>query len=140
MNWKKIIFSTVLGGSMALALSVSFAGMWSLLFPYYNPLSIPGMRAMSDPLMALYYVQPFVQVLAFAIAFHFFGSTFGKMPVLKQGTHFGLIMWMLITLPSMFLVYASMDYGETFLLTTTITQLFEYTLAGMAIAWVFAKK
>ena len=140
MNWKNITLSTALGGTTILALSVLFTSMWSLLFPHYNPLSIPGMRAVDDPLMLLYYLQPFVQALAFAIAFHFFGSTFGSMRVFKQGIHFGLVMWMLITLPSMFLIYASMDYGETFLLTTTITQLFEYTLAGVTIAWVFAKK
>ncbi len=46
---------------------------------------------------------------------------------------------MLITLPSMFLVYTTMNYGKTFLLSNTIAQLIEFPAAGIAIAWIFSK-
>jgi hypothetical protein len=47
---------------------------------------------------------------------------------------------MLYTLPSMFLIYSSMDYGETFLLSGIFGQLLEFCAAGIIAAWVFGRK
>jgi len=140
MNWKKIFISAVLAGIVMLVVWQVLGLVWGAVFPQYDALTIPGMRDIGDPIMVLFFLQPFVLALAFAIAFHFFEDTFANMTASKRGFYFGLVMWMLVTLPSMFLIYSSMNYGETFLLTGTITQLIEFVLAGITIAWVFARK
>jgi len=140
MNWGKIILSTVLAG---IVMSVVFwaSGFTAMaLNPGYNPMELGGMRAMDDPIMNLFYAHPFVLALAFSISFHFFMDTFGKAKPVKRGVHFGLLMWMLLTLPSMFLICSSMDYGETFLLTGTVSQLIEFVAAGVIISWIFGHR
>ena len=140
MNWGKIVIATILAGIVITVISLAAGYAAQLANPHYDVLSLGGMRAASDPIMLLFYAHPFVLALAFSIAFHFFMDTFGRAQPFRKGIHFGLLMWMLVTLPSMFLIYSSMDYGTTFLLSGTFGQLAEFVCAGVVISWVFDHK
>jgi len=140
MNWKKIFVSAVATGAIMLVSFVVFGIVWQAIFPQFDPMTIPGMRAKTDPLMAWFFLYPFVLGLAFAITFHFFEDTFGNLSTTKRGFYFGLVMWMLVTLPTTYLIFTSMDYGEIFLLSTTVNQLIEFAVAGVVVSWIFAWK
>ncbi len=141
MNIGKIIVSAALIG---IAISVISLGIIDpvakTVNPGYDVLNIPGMRSVSDPVMLLFFLQPFVLGLAFSIIFSFHGNAMPGLAFHQKGIRFGLAAWMLYTLPSMFLIYSSMDYGETFLLSGIFGQLLEFCTAGIIAAWVFARK
>jgi len=139
LNWKKIVISTFATGLVLLVLWFAWSAIVPIVFPNYDPTTLPGMRAAENPLMPLFFLYFFVLALAFAIAFHFFEDTFANMAPSKRGFYFGLVMWMLVTLPGMFLVYTSMTYSETFLLTNTIQQLVNFSIAGIVISNIFAQ-
>jgi len=140
LNWKKIIISTFATGLVLLSLWIAWSTIVPMVFPNYDPMTLPGMRAVNDPVMGLFYLYPFIVALAFSITFHFVGHAFERESVHKQGIHFGLLMWLLITLPLMYMIYTTMTYGETFLLTNTIGQLVDFSIAGIVIANVFARR
>jgi choline-glycine betaine transporter len=141
MNIGKIIISTVLIGIAISVITFGIAGpIAKFINPGYDIMKVPGMRSIGDPIMLLFFLQPFVLGLAFSIIFSFHGNAMPGLEFYKKGIKFGLAGWMLYTLPSMFLIYSSMDYGETFLLSGIFGQLLEFCAAGIIAAWVFARK
>ncbi|MCX6802254.1 MAG: hypothetical protein NT067_04025 [Candidatus Diapherotrites archaeon] len=141
MNIGKIIISAVLIGIAMSIISFGIVGpIAKAINPGYDIMKIAGMRNASDPIMLLFFLQPFVLGLAFSIIFSFHGNAMPGLEFHKKGIKFGLAAWMLYTLPSVFLVYSSMDYGETFLLSALFGQLLGFCAAGIIAAWVFARK
>ena|GEM_PF-2396884 len=140
MNWKKIVVSTVLNGIVLLLVLVAVQQLAIAINPNFNPSSLKGMRSPNDPILVFYFAYPWVLALALSIAFSFFHRSFGHLPIFKQGVHFGLIVWMLICLPNAFLLYTSMDYGETFFLANTLSYFISFIIAGIVASFVFAKK
>ncbi|MEM0360361.1 MAG: hypothetical protein QXK06_03445 [Candidatus Diapherotrites archaeon] len=141
MDFGKIIIATVLIGIAMLVISLGIVQpLAKLVNPGYDIMKIPGMRSIEDPVMLLFFLQPFVLALAFSIIFSFHGNAMPNLSFHQKGIRFGLAAWMLYTLPSVFLVYSSMDYGETFLLSTLFGQLLEFCAAGIIAGWVFYRK
>ncbi len=60
MEWKKIAASTLLAGLTISIVNWAVNQAVLLVNPFYNPLSLGGMRAASDPLLALSLAYPFV--------------------------------------------------------------------------------
>lgn len=68
LNWKNIIVSAIVCG--VVLLFVTFvADFIAMLISPYSIMDIGGMRAMDDPIMALYCLYPFVLALMAGIVF-----------------------------------------------------------------------
>jgi len=137
LNWKKIIISTVLGGIALFVLSFVFTAIWSALFPQYNIFSIGGMRSVDDPVLAWFYAYPFVLAFFFNIAYSILHTAVKEDTLFKQGLAFGITVWVLFSLSGLFLIWSSMDYGETFLLTKFTGDLVYFAVLGIIAAWTF---
>jgi len=89
----------------------------------YNILSLGGMRSATDPLMMLFFLHPIVLGLIFAYAYNYIGKSLKGKPR-DKGTEYGILMWLVYTIPSAFIVFTSMNYP------------LEFTIQQVAGGWV----
>jgi hypothetical protein len=132
MKAGRFLASGILGGIVILIVSmiVSFAVQAAFGF---NMLMLSGMRSISDPIMALFFLHPFVLSFAMTYAYGYIkGSLKGN--YMKKGEKFGLIMWIVISIPSAFLVFSSMDYPVGFTVNSIVGPLIYMLAAGIVIA------
>jgi len=132
---KKIIFTGLLAGVLLLAICVILMPLWHYVFPNISAeYANPGLfRPWSDPLMSLYFVYPFVLALPLAWlwdkvkgAFH--GS------VWKRGAYFGLMLWVVMSIPGMWMSYSSFPVSFTMVLSWAIGDLINMLVAGLVFA------
>jgi len=137
MCGKKFLISGILAGIVIEILSMIISTVMQAL-GNYNVLALGGMRNISDPIMALFFVYPFV--LGFAMTY-----VYSKMEKQLKGSYvdkgksFGLITWILAGLPSAFLVWSSMNYPIGFTISSLIGSLIYIPCAGIVIAWAHKK-
>ena len=137
MCGKKFLISGILAGIVIEILSMIISTVMQAL-GNYNVLALGGMRNISDPIMALFFVYPFV--LGFAMTY-----VYSKMEKQLKGSYvdkgksFGLITWILAGLPSAFLVWSSMNYPIGFTISSLIGSLIYMPCAGIVIAWAHKK-
>lgn len=133
LDFKKFVVSGFLGGIayLVLWLIVSF-GIRSLLWPY-DPLSLGGMRSVSDPLMLLFFLYPFVAAFCMAFVYQKIETAF-KGKWMEKGKQFGWLVWIVATIPSFFVVLASMNYPTGFFLESLFGGLVYVMAAGITIA------
>ncbi|MDP2973457.1 MAG: hypothetical protein Q8N60_00255, partial [Candidatus Diapherotrites archaeon] len=105
MNAKKIVIGGIAAGIVIFVISmgISYLTQYAL---NYDVLALDGMREVNDPIMALFFVHPWVLGFAMAIAFEKTKAGLGKAGM-GRGRNFGLIAWLLAGLPSAFLVWSS---------------------------------
>lgn len=70
MDIKQIIVSGIAAGIIILIVSMVISMDFQLLFDY-NVLTLAGMRAPNDPIMILFFLQPFVIGLAMATLYEY---------------------------------------------------------------------
>lgn len=129
MDIKQIIVSGIAAGIIILIVSMVISMDFQLLFDY-NVLTLAGMRAPNDPIMILFFLQPFVIGLAMATLYEYTKKSFeGK----AKGTMLGLLGWAIYGIPSAVIVYGSMDYPIGFTLNALIGSLLCMLGAGFAI-------
>lgn len=106
------------------------------VFPF-DMMSLGGMRPVNDPLMILWFLHPFVLGLAMAAAFQKFKGSFAKTGWCR-GKAFGIFAWLLVGLPSAFLVWTSMDYPIGFTVNSLLGTLLYLIAAGLVLEKVSA--
>ena len=79
----------------------------------YDILSLGGMRSATDPLMMLFFLHPFVLGLVFAYTYKYINKSL-KGNSAAKGREYGMLMWLVYTVPSAFVVLTSMDYPIVF--------------------------
>ncbi len=131
---KKLIISTVLAGIAILAINQVIGLLLQNIFAY-NVLALAGMRAVSDPIMILFFLHPFVIALAMAVVFRTIKGVFNGTPM-QKGINYGLTVFVVSAIPNAFLVYGSMDYPLGFTLGTILGPLVYLVAAGIVIAKV----
>ncbi len=131
MNAKKIVIAGIAAGIVILIVSQAISILTQQALQY-NVLALGGMRTVDDPIMALFFVHPWVLGFAMAIAFEKTKAGLGKAGV-NRGKNFGLIAWLLAGLPSAFLVWSSMNYPIGFTVNTVIGTLVYMLAAGIVI-------
>jgi len=99
----------------------------------YNIFELGGMRAANDPVMLLFFLHPFVLGLALAYVYPYIGKSL-EGDSLRKGTKFGLMMWVVVSVPSIFLVYASMNYPNGFTVNSIAGSFLYMLAAGIVIA------
>ena len=132
MKTGKFLMSGVAAGVVILVLSQAMQLIVASIMPY-NVLTLAGMRSVNDPIMILFFLHPFVLGLAMAYAYqHIVGSLKGN--EVSKGTSFGALMWLVVSVPSAFLVWSSMNYPIGFTVSSIIGGLLYMLAAGILIA------
>lgn len=140
MHPKKIVLAGILGGILLLATSSIFSAIATTLAPY-NIFDIPGMRPMSDPISDLFFAAPFVVAFASGIVYDIInpalsGGTF------RKGIVFGYLLFLLVVLPSLFVVFSSMYFPDGFYIAGLLNGIIGYPLFGIlcALLWSGTEK
>ncbi|WP_321507833.1 hypothetical protein [uncultured Methanoregula sp.] len=129
MNAKNILTGGLAGGAALLVFLMASSWMISLIIPY-QPSAYGGMRAMDDPIMLLFFMYPFVVAFVQAAVFdQVKGSLAGISPITK-GLHFTGITFLLMAIPSLFVMYTSMTWPVYFYISTLIWEVVGYTFTG----------
>jgi hypothetical protein len=139
MDGKKVFIAMIAGGVLLLIAELVFSQIGILVAPY-DVFAIGGMRPRDDPLNALFFAYPFVLALTSAIVFdRVKGSLGGWDPGCCSGTGltFGLILFLLVTVPSMFVIYSSMTYPPGFYIGNILMGILGFPALGMLYARIW---
>jgi hypothetical protein len=129
LQLKKIILAGILGGILLLATSVIFSGIAMILSPY-NIFDVAGMRLMSDPIASLFIAYPFVVAIVSAIIYDIVNPALAGGTV-RKGILFGCLLFLLVTVPSLFVVYSSMYFPDGFYIAGLLNGIVGYPLFGI---------
>ncbi|MDD1663897.1 MAG: hypothetical protein LUQ32_00935 [Methanomicrobiales archaeon] len=135
MDGKKIFTAGIAGGILLFIAQFAFSLIGNLIAPY-DIFTIGGMRASDDPVMLLFFAYPFVLSFASAIAFDrvkdaLKGSCGGA------GLTFGLILFLLVTVPGMFVIFSSMNYPLGFYIGNLLVGIIGFPAVGMLYARIW---
>jgi len=135
MEWKKFIISWVLG-SVLLYVTLFLVSAFTMVIEPFNIFDIGGMRSPTDPVMMLYYLYP---VLLSLITTYVFSVVRGSLQgsYIEKGLMFGLLMFLLLTVTSGFIIITTMQYPVGFSLDMVLNGLISYPLLGIlyTIIW-----
>jgi hypothetical protein len=126
----KFFISGIAAGAVFLVISFAFSFLVQAVWPY-DVLSLGGMRSIGDPVMALFFLYPFVIGIAISYAYKYVSL---KGSYLEKGKKFGLLMWLVYGIPSTFIVYTSMNYPIGFHISSLFGNLIGLVVAGIIIA------
>ncbi len=136
MQLKNVLKGGIFGGFVLLVLVTIFSELSVLVAPY-NIATLGGMRAMDDPVMLLYFLYPFVFAFAAALVFDVVqGSLTGKNGV-QKGLIYGGLLFLLVTIPSVFVMASSMTYPVGFYLAQVLEGIVGYPVLGAIFAWIW---
>ena len=107
MEWKKFVVSWILGSVILYVMMLLISAITMLVAPF-NIFDIGGMRAITDPVMMLYYLYPillsFITTFVFCIVRHALPGSY-----IKKGLLFGLLLFLLLTVTSGFIIFTTME-------------------------------
>ena len=132
MNPKKLVLSGIAGGVVFYILSTIGVAIIQSFAPF-NYLDLPGMRQITDPILLFFFLYPFVLSFAMAIAYQKFEPAL-KGNFVEKGKKFGVMMWLVSSLPSAYIVYTSMNYPLGFTIESFIASFFYMIAVGVTIA------
>jgi hypothetical protein len=134
MDLKKFLISGFLAGIVIFVIWMVFGYLVQMVFPY-DVTKLPGMRAETDPVMLLFFLNPWVYGFAMALFYPYFGESIMGDYIVK-GRTFGGLVWLVSSIPSAFIVYTSMEYPIGFTINQVIGSLIYMIIAGIIIAKV----
>jgi hypothetical protein len=108
MQLKKIVIMGILGGFLLLITSHPVGIIANALIPC-DIFNIPGMCPMTDPIAALFLLSPFSLAFAGTILFDFMHVVL-KGKKVRKGVVFGLLLFILVTIPNQFAIRSSMKF------------------------------
>ena len=136
MVGKKIVVAGLAAGAFILLLSMAVSYLTEWIWDF-DMMEITGMRKNDDPVMALFFVHPWVLGFGVAIVYSYCNKAL-KGGILRKGWFFGLLMWIVVGIPSAFLVFTSMDYPVGFTVNAVIGPFIYLLASGVVIARLFA--
>jgi len=132
---KKIILPGLVAGLIMLVLGFATSYLF-MIFPSvaadYANTNI--MRSWSDPLMSLFFVSPFILGIGLAWVWNRTKTLFSG-TLWRRGANFGLIYFLIATIPGMIMSYSSFPLSFLTVLSWTIGGL----LNGIISGWVLVK-
>jgi hypothetical protein len=140
MDWKKIITGGIAGGILLFIAQFAFSFLANIIAPF-DIFAIGGMRAADDPVMLLFFAYPFVLSFASAMVFDRVKGALrgggGRCCCGGAGLTFGLILILLVTVPSMFVIYSSMVYPAGFYIGNILFGVVGFPALGMLYARIW---
>jgi hypothetical protein len=135
MNVKNIIVGGVSAGIVLLLLMMISGYLVNLVLPA-DISTYGGMRAMTDPVMTLFYLYPFVIAFAAATVFDTIKGSLAGSPA-KKGLRFGALLICIMTIPSLYVMYTSMTWPADFYISTGIWEIISFPLMGVLFARIW---
>jgi hypothetical protein len=135
MEWKKFVISWVLG-SVLLYITLFLVSAITMVIAPFNIFDIGGMRTATDPIMVLYFLYPVLLSLVTTYMFSVIrGSLKGS--YVEKGLMFGLLLFLLLTVTSGFIIITTMQYPAGFYMDMILNGLISYPLLGIlyTIIW-----
>jgi hypothetical protein len=132
MNMKNIATGAISAGFVLLILMVISGYLVNMVLPT-DISRYGGMRTMDDPVMALFYLYPFVIACAAAIIFDIVKGCLDGTTV-RKGLVFGGMLICIMTIPSLFVMYTSMTWPVDFYVSTLIWEIISFPLMGILFA------
>ena len=132
---KKIIGHGLLAGLVmlivAMILSYAFNAIWPSLAAEYAKTDI--FRPWDDPIMSLFFAYYFVLGIIFAWVWSKTKQLF-KGKCCHRALHFGLAMWLVLSIPGMWMSYASFQLSLGIILSWLVMNLINYVIVGLLFA------
>lgn len=134
---KKIFLPGLIAGIAMLVANMLLNQLVHYLFPaivaeYENP----GLfRPWSDPLMSLFFLHPFLLGFILAWVWNKIKSLFVSGSVWQKGARFGFAIWLISSIPGMFISYSSFPVSLGMISSWLLSGLINAIIAG----WIFAK-
>jgi len=135
MKAKQILVGGILAGIVIFVISWIFSWL-SQTISQYNVLELAGMRAVDDPVAILFFVYPWVLGFALSYVYSYFDKALEGDSTAK-GWKFGLLMWIVVSITSAFLVFGSMNYPVGFTVNSVVGPFIYMLVAGIIIAKTF---
>ena len=135
MNIKNITVAGIAGGIILLIAMFVFGKIAGIFAPF-DMATLGGMRAANDPVMVLFFFYPFVLAFVAAIFFDVIKDTL-KGTYLNKGLMFGLLLFILETIPSMFVIFTTMTYPLGFHISSFLTGIIAYPVIGIIFAKIW---
>jgi len=135
MKLKQILIGGILAGIVIEVISMGFSWLAQSIWNY-DVLKLAGMRTINDPVSILFFVYPWVLGFALVCVYSYFEKALEGNYIAK-GWKFGLLMWVVVSISSAFLVFASMDYPIGFTVNSIIGPLIYMLVTGVVIAKIF---
>lgn len=129
MNSRVIVLSGAGGGLILLILQTLFSTIGQVIDPY-DIFTLGGMRAVDDPIMIFFFAYPFVFAFAAAILFHAMEPCLPK-EIKAKGIRFGFLLFLIFTVPNMFVIFTSMNYPLGFHIGNFLLGIIGYPLLGV---------
>jgi hypothetical protein len=135
MQPKNIALGGIAAGFLLLILMMVSGYLVSLVMPtgigQYG-----GMRAMDDPIMNLFYLYPFVVAFAAAIVFDCVRECL-KGDQIQKGLMFGGLLLILMSIPSLYVMFTSMTWPVDFYVSTGIWEMISFPLMGIGFVRIW---
>jgi hypothetical protein len=135
MEWKKFVLSWILG-TVLLYITLFLISAITMVIAPFNIFDVGGMRTVNDPLMTLYFLYP---VLLSLITTYVFSAVRGSLQgsCINKGLMFGLLLFLLLTVSSGFIIFTTMQYPVGFYIDMILNGLISYPLLGIlyTIIW-----
>jgi len=135
MNARNIAVGGLAAGTILFVLLFCLNLIMNQIIPY-DITRFEGMRPMEDPVMTLFYFYPFVLALGAAGVFDLVHPALPH-PATNKGLSFGLIMIVLVAIPSNFAMYTSMNWPLTFYIGNLIWAGAGFVLTGLVFARIW---
>jgi hypothetical protein len=133
---KKILISGIVAGITLLVLGIVVGTLFNLIFPslvteYMNP---DLFRPWEDPLMMLFFLHPFILGLILSYVWDKSKSLLKSKDILGRAIPFGLTIWLITSIPGMFITYSSFLVSLPMVISWTINGLIYSIAAGIIFA------
>jgi hypothetical protein len=135
MNAKNILIAGSAGGAVLLFLLMIFSTLSTIIAPY-DIAKLGGMRAMDDPIMIMFFFYPFVLAFAAAGVFDIVQGSLSGAPF-NKGVMYGVLLFVLVTIPSMFVMISSMNYPVGFYIVQVLEGAIGYPVLGIIFAKIW---
>jgi hypothetical protein len=129
MQTKNIVTAGIAAGFMLLILMMVSGYLVNLVLPT-DISQYGGMREMNDPVMNLFYFYPFVIAFAAAIVFDTIRDCL-KGDRNQKGLMFGGLLLLIMTIPSLYVMFTSMTWPAGFYISTGIWEIVTFPLMGI---------
>lgn len=137
MEWKKFIVSWVLG-AVLLYITLFLTSAITMFIAPFNIFDVGGMRPATDPVMALYFLYPillaFITTIVFSVIRGALQGTY-----IQKGLMFGLLVFLLLTVTSGFIIVTTMIYPVGFYIDMVLNGLISYPLLGILYTFIWER-
>lgn len=128
---KKVIWPGIVVGIASLVagmiLSYLFMMIPSVNADYNNPAI---MRSFSDPIMMWFFLYPFIQGIIWALAWDYVKPLFKGKDTCGKVRPFGFMIFLVSTIPGMFVTFVSMPYSFWTVISWTVGGFVDAMIAG----------